>query len=114
MNIVCLIGRMTDAPSVRTADNGTVVATFTVAVDRPGEGTDFIRCIGFNKTAEFLQRYCQKGKRYGVTGRWQTGSYAKSDGSKVYTNDCIVSRVDFADGKDAPVAAGIDEDLPFV
>lgn len=139
MNIVCLVGRLTDEPEVRyTQGNEPLcIARYTLAVDRGTKDkdgntvTDFIRCLAMGNNGEFANKYLHKGKRYGVTGRWQTGSYTKEDGTKVYTNECYVTRQDFADGKDdggtvkkeeqrpeAPddfmyVPESIQEELPF-
>ena len=100
MNSVNLIGRLTKDPEARQAKDTTVV-NFTVAVDRGGQdnGADFIRCVAFGKTAEFIDDYFSKGQRVGVSGRIQTGSYENKDGQTVYTTDVIVERVDFADAK---------------
>lgn len=104
MNKVLLIGRLTD--DVKTKDYGKgkdkgCYANFTVAVDRGGKDqpADFIRCVAFGQTAEFIEQYFGKGVRIGIEGSWQTGSYEDKDGNKVYTNDCYVQRVDFADGR---------------
>lgn len=105
MNSVCLIGRITADPEVLQTASGTVILNFSIAVDRGDKDktTDFIRCVAFGKTAEFIDDYIGKGTRMGVTGRIQTGSYTNKDGQKVYTTDVIVERVDFADGlRDEP------------
>lgn len=75
------------------------VAKFTLAVNRtkPGEA-DFINCVAFKQTAEFLGKYFEKGSQIAVTGRIQTGSYTKQDGTKVYTTDVIVDHAEFAGG----------------
>lgn len=104
MNKVLLIGRLTDDVETKKYGKGKdagVYANFTIAVDRGGkdEGADFIRCVAFNGTAEFLEKYTGKGVRIGIEGSWQTGMYEDKDGEKHYTNDCYVQRVDFADGK---------------
>lgn len=99
MNSVNLIGRLTKDPESRRSKD-MEVATFTLAVDRPGKdsGTDFIRCVAFGKSAEFAEDYFTKGLRVGVSGRIQTGSYENKDGDTVYTTDVIIDRLDFADG----------------
>ena len=80
------------------------VARFTLAVDRRFKRdnqptADFISCICFRKTAEFVEKYCSKGKKLAVEGSWQTGSYTNKDGDKVYTNDCLVDNREFAESK---------------
>lgn len=102
MNSLAMIGRLTADPVVRETKgkDPIAVANFTLAVPRIGsEDADFIRCVAFGKTADFLEEYAHKGLRVGITGRIQTGSYEDKDGNTVYTTDVIVERVDFADGK---------------
>ena len=98
MNSVNLIGRLTDTPAIHvTKDNK--IANFFLAVARIGsEDADFIRCVAFGKTADFIEQYFDKGSRVGITGRIQTGRYENKDGETVYTTDVIVERCDFADG----------------
>lgn len=103
MNSVNIIGRLTADPEVRevkSKDIDTLVVNFFVAVQRIGsEDADFIRCVAFGKTAEFIDKYFSKGSRVGISGRIQTGRYENKDGQTVYTTDIIAERVDFADGK---------------
>ena len=106
MNKVVLIGRLTKDPEVRSTQSGLAVGRYTLAVDRSfkrdGEPTaDFISCVAFGKQAEFLQKYAHKGLKLGVTGRIQTGSYTKQDGTKVYTTDVIVDSQEFVESKKA-------------
>jgi len=110
MNSVVLLGRLTRDPDVRVTQgqNPITVARFTLAVDRrfkkEGEQeADFISCIAFRKTAEFLQNYCHQGTKICVSGSIQTGSYTKQDGTKVYTTDVIVDNAEFAQSKDNTV-----------
>lgn len=136
MNSVQLLGRLTRDPDVRYTDGGSTVAKFTLAVDRRfkqegGDSADFINCIAFGKTAEFIERYVFKGTKIALNGRIQTGSYTNKDGVKVYTTDVVVENVEFAESKNsnsnagnnsaapAPngdfmsIPDGIDEELPF-
>ncbi len=106
MNKVILIGRLTRDPEIRytQGENSMVVARFTLAVDRRFKRdnqptADFISCICFRKTAEFIEKYCKKGTKLAVDGSWQTGSYTNKDGNKVYTNDCLVDNCEFAESK---------------
>ena len=101
MNSVNLIGRLTADPTIRSNSKGDMyIANFTLAVPRIGsEDADFIRCTAFGKTAEFVEDYLIKGIRIGVTGRIQTGSYEREDGTTAYTTDLIIDRLDFADAK---------------
>ena len=134
MNCVQLVGRLTRDPEIKYTDGGSSVARFNIAVDRrykreDGDNADFINCVAFGKTAEFIEKYFSKGKRIGVTGRIQTGSYNNNDGYKVYTTDVVVETAEFVESKgsatntdssNAPVDDGflnipdaIQEELPF-
>ncbi len=103
MNKFIGIGRLTKDAEVRR--NGDVtVARFTTAIDRrfkkDGEqSADFISCVAFNKTAEFIEKYFSKGSKIAFEGRIQTGSYTNKEGKKVYTTDVVVDNVEFADSK---------------
>lgn len=151
MNKAILMGRLTRDPEIRytQGDNQMAVSRFTLAVDRQrranrnsDENTaDFISCVAFGKTAEFMEKYIRKGTKIALTGRIQTGSYTNKDGVKVYTTDVIADELEFAESKNSssnfdsgnsfsgsqqssttPTAAsdgfmnipdGIDEELPF-
>lgn len=106
MNKVILMGRFVRDPEIRytQGENSMAVARFTLAVDRRFKRenqptADFISCICFRKTAEFVEKYCKKGTKLAVEGSWQTGSYTNKDGDKVYTNDCLVDNCEFAESK---------------
>lgn len=106
MNKVVLVGRLTKDPEVRYSrgENQTVVCRYILAVDRRfkkenEQNADFISCIVFGKPAEFAEKYFQKGLRFSVSGRIQTGSYTNRDGTKVYTTDVVVEEQEFAESK---------------
>ena len=146
MNKVVLMGRLTRNPDVRYSqgEKATCVARYTLAVNRrfrrDGEqDADFINCVAFGRTAEFLERFGRKGTKFVLEGRIQTGSYTNKDGQRVYTTDVVAENVEFAESKNAsgggdnsgftpsdrpsPSSAagdgfmnipdGIDEELPF-
>lgn len=136
MNKVILMGRLTKDPEVRYNNAGNCVASWSLAVDRrfkrdgDEQTADFIRCVAFGKTAEFIEKYARKGTKFVVEGRIQTGSYTNSDGNKVYTTDVVVEQVEFAESKGSgsnnnsmpstdsgdgfmDIPDGIDEELPF-
>ena len=134
MNSVQLLGRLTRDPEVRytAGDNPTAVARFTVACNRKykkdaEQEADFISCLAFGKTAEFIERYFNKGSSIALNGRIQTGSYTNKDGQKVYTTDVVVDSLEFVGKKSDDGSAntskstndfmnipdGIEEDLPF-
>lgn len=106
MNSTNLVGRLTADPIVRytNGDNPMAIARFTVACDRrikkEGEqNADFISCIAFGKTAEFIERYFFKGMKIGVLGHIQTGSYQNKDNQTIYTTDVIADQVEFVESK---------------
>lgn len=111
MNSVQLVGRLTRDPEVRYSDGGTTVARFTLAVDRRlkkegGDNADFIKCVAFGKTAEFLEKWFRKGERLGLTGHIQTGSYVNQEGTKIYTTDVVVENAEFVESKGASSGGG--------
>ena len=111
MNKVILMGRLTRDAEVRYSqgDNSMAIARCTMAVDRRvnrnannGEATaDFISCVAFGRTAEFLERFGKKGVKFVAEGRIQTGSYTNRDGQKVYTTDVVIENIEFAESKNA-------------
>ena len=103
MNIVTLMGRLTAEPELKTTQSGLNYCRFTVAVDRPTSKdkerqTDFISCVAWRTTAEFICKYFSKGSRIALNGNIQTGSYEK-DGQKTYTTDVIAEKVYFCESK---------------
>ena len=115
MNCVILMGRLCRNPEVRySSDGSNTNASFTLAVDRKFKkdgdvNADFIRCVGFGKVAEFVEKYIKQGTKIVVTGRIQTGSYTNKDGNKVYTTDVVAENIEFAESKNA---AGQSESKP--
>lgn len=103
MNIVILHGRLTANPESRTANSGTAIAGFTIAVDggKDKDGNklaDFIRCTAFGKTAEMISRYWTKGKEILVEGCLRQNDYEK-DGVQHKSYQVIVNRVHFCGSK---------------
>ena len=130
MNKVILLGRLTRDPETRyTQTSNMQVTSFTLAVNRrfvrQGEErqADFINCVAWNKTAEFVSKYFKKGQQVGIIGRIQTRNYDDEQGIKHYVTEIIAEEVYFAgDKKDATqneVQATDDfeitnqDDLPF-
>ena len=98
------IGRLTRDPEVRYSGDSKAVARFTLACNRykkEGEEpqADFISCVAFGKTAEFIEKYIRQGTKIFVEGRIQTGSYTNKEGQKVYTTDVVVETLEFAESK---------------
>ena len=111
MNCVALCGRLTKDPAIKESKD-TKVARFTLAVDRKYKKNeaDFINCVAFGKTADVFENYVTKGMKIAVEGRWQTGSYTKEDGTKVYTNDCIVESMEFCESKNGGGKKEVEDD----
>ena len=106
MNKAILLGRIVREPEIRytQGDKPMCIARYTLAVDRrfkrQGEATaDFIPCVCFGKTAEFIEKYGKKGTKLAISGRITTGSYTNRDGQKVYTTEVTVEEQDFAESK---------------
>lgn len=130
-----LVGRLVRDPELRTTQSGTPVSSFTVACDRryvkEGEErqADFINCVAWNKTAEFVGQYFTKGMRIALDGRIQTRSYDDNDGNKRFVTEVVAEAVEFAQSRNengnndaptmpsAPVPDGFtpadESDLPF-
>lgn len=107
MNKIILVGRLTRDPELKYSQNGKAVTKFTLAIDRQFKNqngqkeADFINCVAFEKRAEVIANYVQKGHKLGVIGRIQTGSYTNQDGQKVYTTDVMVDEIEFLESKSA-------------
>ncbi len=102
INKAILMGRLTRDPELRHTGTGTPVCSFTIAIDNGyGENrqTDFINCVAWNKTAEFVSNYFTKGKMIIVIGRISTRSWEGQDGKKNYTTEVVVSEVSFGESK---------------
>ena len=106
MNKVSLIGRLTKDPEMKViSTNNTMVANFTVAVNRrfakEGEErqADFINIIAWGKTAEFCSKYFKKGLQVGLVGRIQTRNWDVDNGQKHFATEVIAEEVYFADSK---------------
>lgn len=100
MNICIMTGRMTkDVELTFTSGSGTAVGKFSIAVQRDLKDkttgkyeSDFINCIAWSKTAEFIANYTEKGKLVEVAGRWEHKTFTKQDGSKGYSDTLIVEK----------------------
>ena len=105
MNKIILIGRLTKEPELRYTQSGTAVVSFNLAVDRRfanqnGEReADFINCVAWNKTAEFIANYFQKGKGIAIEGRLQVRSYDGNDGQRHWVTEVVAEQVEFVGGK---------------
>lgn len=104
MNKVILIGRITKDLEVKLTSNQTKYVNFTIAVDRKfkdadgNRQSDFINCVAWKQTADFISKYFKKGSRIGVSGSIQTRSYEK-DGQKVFITEVNVEDAEFVESK---------------
>lgn len=108
MNSVQIIGRLTADPELRQTQSGISCCRFTVAVNRKFKNkdtdqyeADFISCVAWKQTAEFITRYFSKGKMIALEGMLRTGSYQDRNHSDVthYTTDVFVNNVEFCGDK---------------
>lgn len=111
MNVVCLLGRLTATPEQKTTQNGVSVTSFSVAVDRAYQPkgaerqTDFINCVAWRGTAEFICRYFQKGQRIALQGSLQSRSYTDKNGNNRTVFEVVVDNAFFAESKSGGTAA---------
>ena len=116
MNKVILMGRLTKDVEMRQTPNGVSLARFSIAVTRRFKNSngeydaDFINCIAWRKTGEFIARYFQKGSMMAVVGSIQTRSWDGNDGKKQYATEVIVDEVYFT-GSKAESSTGGNTDL---
>ena len=105
LNVAIIMGRLTRDPELRRTNSGKPVASFTVAVDRDyaPEGqekeTDFIDCVAWNGTAEFVEKYFKKGSMIVVNGRLQLRNWTDKEGNKRKTAEILASNVYFGESK---------------
>ena len=95
MNQVILTGRLTKNPELRTTQSDKQVASFTLAVDKYGEGADFINCIVWGKQAENLCKYQEKGSQIGLSGRIQVRSYEDDKGNKRNITEVVADSIEY-------------------
>ena len=106
LNHITLMGRLVRDPELRRTGTGVAVASFTVAVDRDFSGrdggereTDFIDCVAWRQTGEFVSKYFTKGRMAVVAGRLQIRSWNDKDGNKRRTAEVVADNVYFGDSK---------------
>lgn len=134
LNHIVIMGRLTKDPELRRTGNGTAVTSFTLAVDRDfanketGEReTDFIECVAWRGTGEFVSKHFSKGRMAVVSGRLQIRGWTDKDGNKRRTAEVLADNVYFGDSKkeeqtaeptgyvqnDFATLDGDDDDCPF-
>lgn len=106
LNQIVIMGRLTRDPELRRTGSGIAVTSFTLAVDRDFSGkdsgekeTDFIDCVAWRQTGEFVSKYFSKGRMAVVTGRLQIRGWTDKDGNKRRTAEVIADSVYFGDSK---------------
>ena len=123
MNNVQLVGRLTKNPEIKLTSNQKKFCNFTLAVDRKFKDSngqrqaDFINCVAWNQTAEFIQKYFHKGNRIGVIGSIQTRSYDDNDGKKQFVTEVVISEVEFVESQaqtnNEPESQAAESEMPF-
>ena len=117
LNHITIMGRLTRDPELRRTGSGIAVASFTLAVDRdfaPRDGgereTDFIDCVAWRQTGEFVSKYFTKGRMAVVSGRLQIRGGTDKDGNKRRSAEVVADNVYFGDsrrdGEGAPASFG--------
>ena len=106
LNHIVIMGRLTRDPELRRTGSGVAVASFRVAVDRdysPKDGserkTDFIDCVAWRNTGEFISKYFTKGRMIVVDGRLEMRDWTDKDGNKRTSAEIIVENAYFGDSK---------------
>ena len=125
MNKVILMGRLTKDPEVKYTQQNVAVARYSIAVARRFQQkvqpeVYFINCIAFGKSAEFAQKYLNKGKQIAIIGRIQVRTWENENGQKQWSTEVIVEEQYFADSKAKETEENgfdtmdeNDDDLPF-
>lgn len=106
LNHIVIMGRLTRDPELRRTGSGVAVASFTLAVDRdfaPRDGgereTDFIDCVAWRQTGEFVSKYFTKGRMAVVSGRLQIRGWTDKDGNKRRSAEIVADNVYFGDSR---------------
>lgn len=103
INNVVLVGRLTAKPELRQTQSGKGVTSFTLACDRQygrNKEVDFISCVAWDKTAEVIVNYTDKGRLIAVDGRIQTRNYKDRDSKTVYVTEVVVNQVQLLSGRE--------------
>ena len=108
LNKIIIQGRLTASPELKTTPDGTTVTRFTLAVERDfkdkatGEKiTDFIDCVAWRNTAEFVSRFFSKGRMASVAGRLQVRNWTDNDGNKRRNAEVVAENVYFCDSNNS-------------
>ncbi len=101
LNKIIVMGRLTKDPELRRTGNGTAVTSFTIACDRDfgDKETDFLECVAWKQTGEFVSKYFSKGRMAVVSGRLQIRTWTDKDGHNRRTAEVVADNVYFGDSK---------------
>lgn len=104
LNKVILAGRLTADPELKSTPSGTLVTSFTIAVDRrvakdAEKKADFVSVVAWKQTAEFITKYFRKGSSLCITGSIQTRSWSAQDGSKRYATEVVADEAYFVESR---------------
>ncbi len=106
LNHITIMGRLTRDPELRKTASGISCVSFTIAVDRDYSGkdsgekeTDFIDCVAWRSTADFVSKYFTKGRMAVVSGRLQVRKWKNKDGENRYSTEVVADNVYFGDSK---------------
>lgn len=101
LNKIIVMGRLVKDPELRRTGNGTAVTSFTIACDRDfgDKETDFLECVAWRQTGEFVGKYFTKGRMAVVAGRLQIRGWTDKDGNKRKTAEIVADNVYFGDSK---------------
>lgn len=105
MNVICLRGRLVRDVEVRFSTKGNAVANFTMAVNKQTKNdkgeyeANFINCVIFNKSVEFMQKYTNKGDMVEITGSLQTSNYKDKDGKIIYKTEVVADKIELVSSK---------------
>ena len=120
LNKIVVMGRLVKDPDLRATASGKPVSNFTLAVERDREvngerATDFIDCVAWNGTAEFVSKYFSKGSMAVVAGRFQSRKYTDKDGNNRTAWEIVAENVYFGQAKKETFTElpNNDGDLPF-
>lgn len=101
MNTISIIGRLTSAPDVRTTTSGVPVCSFTLAVKRPRvkDTTDFINCVAWRQSGEYIGKYGKKGSIVGVSGSLTSRKYEDKEGNKRTAFEVVADSVELCESR---------------
>lgn len=124
MNRVVLMGRLTGEPQLRYTNSNKPVCSFSIAVNKRINGensADFINCVAWNTTAEFITKYFKKGQAIAIVGRLQNRSYEDDKGQKRSVIEVVVEETEFVGNKQEEksnnnyddIQIDLNDDMPF-